>query len=121
VVGQHQSRALGADSDLGYPSAHRLDSEGDTCPEHFAVEDEVGLDIPTRHIQDIERLDRHDLIFPTHADPASRVQAVALAIEKKELDLLSGSSSEATGLHPSGLKGGRGLPGGEARTVDRVS
>ena len=50
VLGEEQSRARGTDLDLGYASAHRLDSEGHAGPEHVPVELEVGPDIPTREI-----------------------------------------------------------------------
>ena len=50
VLGEEQSRDRGTDLDLGYASAHRLDSEGHAGPEHVPVELEVGLDIATWEI-----------------------------------------------------------------------
>jgi hypothetical protein len=80
VLGEHQARALRTDRDLGYASAHRLDSEVHPCPEHVPVELEVSLDIPTRHIKDVKRLDRHGQIFPARADPVSSGPAITKAV-----------------------------------------
>jgi hypothetical protein len=68
MLGEHQSRALGTDRDLGYARAHRLDSEGHPRPEHVPVERGVALDIPTRDVEDVKRLDRDGVIFPGRAE-----------------------------------------------------
>jgi hypothetical protein len=65
VIGNHDSRPTRGERDLGYPRAHRLDGEDDAAAEDVPVERDVALDVPAGHVQDVERLDRHSLIFST--------------------------------------------------------